>query len=189
MRNLIIIRHSNSKLDQSLPPDQWDLTEEGRLGCVTLADQLGPHNPGVILTSVEPKARETGEIVAQRLGLSCRTADGIHEHKREAGRITSQVVFHSRVGALFKKPRELIFGLETAHQALTRFSEAIKSIMGLYSDQNIAIVTHGTVMSLYYGEVTGKDPYQFWRQLGLPAFYTVSWPDPVVLSQVMKIET
>jgi broad specificity phosphatase PhoE len=189
MRNLIIIRHSNSKLDQSLPPDQWGLTEGGRLRCITLADRLESHNPGVILTSVEQKARETGEIVARSLGLSCRTVNGIHEHKREAGRITTQAEFRSRVEALFKKPGELIFGLETAHQALTRFSEAILSIMGLYPDQNVAIITHGTVMSLYYGVVTGKDAYQFWRQLGLPAFYMVSWPDLVVLSQVMQIET
>jgi broad specificity phosphatase PhoE len=50
------------------------------------------------------------------------------------------------------------------------------------SESRIIIVTHGTVMSLYYQVLSGEDAYSFWQRLGLPAFYTVSWPDGEVLS-------
>jgi broad specificity phosphatase PhoE len=136
---------------------------------------------------VEPKARETGEIAAQKLGLPCRTAKDLHEHEREAGGILTHEEFTRRIADLFARPEAFVFGLETAQGALNRFSVAVESVMANYPDQNVAIVSHGTVMSLYYGVVTGEDPYRFWSQLGLPAFYTVSWPECVVLSFVKSI--
>ncbi len=189
MSKLIIIRHSLSKLDPDLPPYQWGLTGEGRALCVPLAELVAVHNPGVIITSDEPKAVETGEIVARELGVAWCTAVNIHEHRRESRVILSQEEFFDKIAALFENPERCVFGLETAQQALNRFSDAVQSIMAGYPDQNVAIVTHGTVMSLYNGALTGVDAYQFWRRLGLPAFYTVLWPDRVVLSQVMQIET
>jgi len=40
---------------------------------------------------------------------------------------------------------------------------------------------------LYYSEITGGDPFRFREKLGLPAFYTVIWPDRIVESTMMKI--
>jgi len=186
-RSLTLVRHSLTKLDLDLPPQMWKLTDEGRDRCNPLADRLATLKLGVIITSKEPKARETGEIVAQRLHLTCNTAKDLHEHRREGGRILSQTEFSAQIAALFAHPEQLIFGLETAAQALTRFTEAVHSAMADYPNQNVAIVSHGTVMSLFYGALTGMDAYLFWRGLGLPSFYTVSWPDRIVLSQVMQI--
>ncbi len=189
MRKLIIIRHSQSKVDQNVPPYQWGLTEEGRARCVPLAAKLAVHNPGIIITSDEPKAQETGEIVAQELSLPILTVANIHEHRREGGDTMNLEKFLGKIRDLFENPERCVFGLESAQQSLERFSGAVQSIMADYQDQNVGIVTHGTVMSLYYGFLTDTDPYQFWCQLGLPAFYTVLWPEGVVSSQLMQIET
>jgi broad specificity phosphatase PhoE len=189
MRKLILIRHSNSKMDQNLPPHNWGLTDEGRARCILLAAQLAIHNPGIIITSDEPKAVETGEIVAHELGVPFNSAVNIHEHRRKGGVILSQEDFFDKIRELFEVPEHIVFGLESAQQASDRFSKAIQSIMTNYHDRNVGIVTHGTVMSLYYGTLTDEDPYQFWCRLGLPAFYTVLWPEGVVLSKVMEIET
>jgi len=186
---MILIRHSHSKVDQNLPPHHWGLTAEGRARCIPLAERVAVHNPEVVITSDEPKAMETGEIVARELGISWRTAPNIHEHRRGGGVLLSQAEFEDKIRGLFAHPERPVFGLETAQQALDRFSAALGSIMVAYPDQNVAIVSHGTVISLYYGALTGEDAYQFWRRLGLPSFYTVLWPDGVVSSQVMQIET
>jgi broad specificity phosphatase PhoE len=135
----------------------------------------------------EPKARETGEIVAQQLNLPCTIADNLQEHRREAGDWLNQDEFFARIAGLFANPERLVFGLETAQQALNRFRGGVEAVMAHYPAKNVAIVTHGTVMSLFNAEIALQDAYQFWRQLGLPAFYTVSWPDCVLLSQVMEI--
>lgn len=187
MQTLILIRHSESKLDPNLPPHQWGLTAFGRRLCVPLAAKLKMYQPGIVVTSDEPKALETGEILAESLGLPCRSAPGLHEHRREVGKIVDREIFLSRLANLFASPKEVIFGLESANQALNRFSEAIQAVMDSCPERSVAIVSHGTVMSLYYGAVTGSDSYQFWRQLGLPGFYTVSWPDRVLQSLVNDI--
>ena len=83
MKKLILIRHSISKQDPNLSPHQWELTEEGRALCIPLAKQLQIHEPEIIITSIEPKAIQTGEIVAQELTIPCWTAEGLHEHERE----------------------------------------------------------------------------------------------------------
>ena len=187
MRILSLVRHSESQLDSSLPPHKWGLTESGRGRCVSLAAKLKPLEPGIVFTSDELKARQTGELVAASLSLPCRTAPGLNEHRRGAGKIVDRGTFLAQIQNMFARPDEVVFGLESANQALERFSEAVHAVMDSCPDRRVVIVSHGTVMSLYYGAVTGLDPYQFWRLLGLPGFYTVSWPDRVLQYQVYDV--
>ncbi len=188
MRQLILIRHANTQLDPEMPPHQWGLTQEGRQRCVLLAEKLEPHHPEIIFTSFEPKAVQTGEIVAQRLGLPCRVGRGLHEHERERGPIISREKFLARVASLFSNPDQLVLGRETARQAQARCPQSVQSIMDETPHNTVAIVTHGTVMALFYAQLTAEDGYRFWQSLGLPAFCVVSWPAGQVLSRVMQIE-
>ena len=187
MRTLILVRHSESKIDPLLPPRDWSLTREGRQRCLLLASKIEIFDPKLIVTSEEKKALETGKILAEVLNINCTTVLGLHEHVRKGGEILDQGIWSEMISQLFKKPSQLVFGLESGNQVKERFSEAICSVMKKNPEQNIAVITHGTVMSLYYQDLTGLDPYVFWCQLGLPAFYTVSWPECKVLSVEMAI--
>jgi len=142
-----------------------------------------------MITSIEPKAVQTGEIVAEKLGIHCEIAAGLHEHEREKGEITSREEFQSTVINLFNHPDALVFGKETANQALKRFSNAVETIMTSYPCKTIAITSHGTVMALFYGKISGADPVEFWQKLGLPAFYVVAWPEYQVISESLTSET
>lgn len=188
MRNLIFVRHSTSKLDPGQAPNLWGLTLEGREQCVPLADRLADCKPDVIVTSQELKAVETGRIVAELLRIPWFSSENLHEYRRDAGPILRQDAFHAKISNLFRHPYQLVFGLETAQEALVRYTAAVQSVMAGTSAETVAIVSHGTVMSLFYGEITGKDAFSFWRRLGIPAFYTVSWPQLVVLSEVMRCD-
>ena len=53
---------------------------------------------------------------------------------------------------------------------------------------NLAIVSHGTVMTLFLAHVSGIDPVPFWKQLGLPAFVVLSYPDLALLKVVASVE-
>jgi broad specificity phosphatase PhoE len=189
LKKLILIRHSISNLDPDLSPHQWGLTDEGRMCCIPLAKQLQIHEPEIVITSIEPKAIQTGEIVAQELGISCWTADGLHEHEREQSNILGQEEWEKQIANLFASPDTLIFGKETANQALVRFAGAVESILSTYPHKKIAVVTHGTVMSLFYSQITGRDAFKFWRELESPAFYVASWPYYIVTSLATQIET
>ncbi len=187
MRRLILVRHSESRVDPAILPQHWVLTWEGRRRCFLLASRLAVLNPELIITSEEYKAHETGKVLADILDLECITAPDLHEHKREMVEIYGQQTWFKLIERFFTYPSELIFGLETANQARDRFSEAVHSVMEQHFGSALAVVSHGIVMSLYYQDLTGKDPFIFWRQLGLPGFYTVSWPDCEVISTVMDI--
>ncbi len=189
MRKLILVRHSISKIDPTLPPHQWGLTLDGRARCSLLANRLADHRPEVVITSREPKAAQTGELVARQLGIPSLAAEGLHEHRRQAGGSMDLAAFQAKIETLFAQPDQLVFGLETAQQALDRFRIALQAIMTDRPERVVAVVSHGTVMALYYGAISGCDPLVFWRKLGMPGFYTVSWPGLVVNSQTLEIAT
>lgn len=174
---LILIRHAAPEIVPALPPDQWRLSAAGREQAEQLAADLADYRLKAVITSVEPKAQETGQIVASRLGCSFHSAPGLHEHRRTPEDFTGDVAyFRSQVARLFEQPEELILGRETASAASARFGEAVTHVLADFPEHNIAIVTHGTVLSLYLARVAGIAPYPFWSRLGLPAFVVLSRP-------------
>ena len=127
-------------------------------------------SPKIIISSVEPKARETAEIIARSLGLEFQVVNGLHEHDRSQSPYYSKVEFQNLVQEFFEKPSEPIFGSETANTALARFRQAVDSVLTSNNDKNIVVVTHGTVISLYASWLTRCDGYDLWKKLGLPSF-------------------
>ena len=67
----------------------------------------------------------------------------------------------------------LVFGNETADQALLRFRHAVESVITLHDDEDILVVAHGTVISLYVSHLTGIDGYRLWQDLGLPSYVSL----------------
>jgi broad specificity phosphatase PhoE len=178
MRKLVLIRHSQPEFVTGVPASTWRLSAEGRWRCTTLAQQLAYQKPTRVITSLEPKAVETGQIVADILSLPLESVPGLHEHERpEAVSSLARESFRTRVAALFDHPSELVFGNETADEAHGRFSAALAELTACYQNSNLAVVTHGTVMTLYVSRAVGLDPVSFWRRLGLPSFAVLSLPD------------
>ncbi len=78
----------------------------------------------------------------------------------------------------FSRPTELVFGEESAHQALQRFSRAIEKIVTSNPDGNLAIATHGTVMTLWVAAHNPQiDALAFWRALKLPDLVILTLPE------------
>ncbi|MEW5988639.1 MAG: histidine phosphatase family protein [Chloroflexota bacterium] len=166
---MILVRHSLPEIDPNRPACTWRLSAEGRRRCRDLAAELAWWRPEVIVTSVEPKAVETGQIVAGVLQLPWRTAAGLHEHERpDTPFYANRQEFEEKVAEFFARPDELVLGVETARQALNRFRQAVAAVLEQHLGQKVAIVTHGTVMSLLVAERAGLDAFAFWRVLGLP---------------------
>jgi broad specificity phosphatase PhoE len=188
MPNLVFIRHSQSQPDPGTPARLWKLTEEGRRRCEPLAEQLMRYNLDRIVTSTEPKAIETGELAAQRLEIPCGVLENLHEHERETAPFFDTIEeFLAAVASLFARPTELVFGDETAFDARSRFEGAVESVLAAYPQENIAIVTHGTVLSLFASQHTGQEIYPFWQSLGMPAIVAFAYPKMKLLAQVNEI--
>jgi broad specificity phosphatase PhoE len=159
MKPLILIKHSLPEILDGIPAREWKLSEEGRIRARKLAEQLKEYEPDVILSSLEPKAQETAEILAEYFGLKNQTFEALHEHDRSQSPFYGKEEFQALVQKFFAQPDELIFGSETAIQALGRFEQAVQSILNAHHDKTIFIVAHGTIISLFVSKMTACDGY------------------------------
>ncbi|MBI3943723.1 MAG: histidine phosphatase family protein [Chloroflexi bacterium] len=177
MSSLILVKHALPEIETEVPARDWRLSEQGRRRCRDLAARLAPYDPAVVITSDEPKAIETGEIVAARLSKPLEIVAGLHEHDRSNTPFSDKEVFETAVAGFFAHPQSLVMGKETAEEAHQRFSEALRLVREKYPGQTIMVVTHGTVITLFISRLTGYAPFPLWQRLGLPAFVVLSRPD------------
>lgn len=156
-------------IDTSKSSRDWQLSPEGRQSCIPLAEALKPFSPQQMLTSTEPKAHSTGQIVANHLNIPCETTPNLHEHDREGAPFFSdKTEWHAIITTFFNQPNDLTFGNETATQALERFTQAIDQVLSNHAG-TLAIATHGTVISLFVAHKTNTNALDLWHRLGLPA--------------------
>lgn len=185
---LILIKHARPHILPAEPATRWSLGDEGRRQCAALASALAPWKPELLIASEEPKSAETAQQTAQFLNAPWRTAPGLHEHDRStAPYIADDTAFRARIKELFARPDELILGGETAHAALTRFTLALDAALATTTERSVAVVTHGTVISLYVAHRFGMDGYHLWWRLGLPALVVTDAPgvtEPIIIEQV-----
>ena len=170
MKRLILVKHSLPEILEGIPAREWNLSEEGVRRARILADRLRFYNPEVILASMEPKAIQTAEIVADALQLEMKVAADLHEHERSKTAFLAHEVFASKIQEFFEKSDDLVVGNETANQARHRFQHAVHSLLNSYGDRTLIIVAHGTVISLFVSRFTGVPAFPLWKELGLPSY-------------------
>ena len=175
-RRLVLVRHSMPEIERDRPASSWGLGEIGRRRSELLADRLRGLGPEVVWSSREPKAVETAEVVADRLGVPVQTADGLEEHhRRGVPYFPTREEFEGAIEHFFNRPDQLVLGTETAAQSLNRFTAAVDCVVGQGITESI-VVTHGTVMTLYVARVDRVRPICFWRRLGLPSYVVLTIP-------------
>lgn len=187
MPNLILIKHAAPQVKPGLPPETWTLSEKGRQQCKPLAEAIRPHAPAVVLTSLEPKAAQTGELIASELAVSFATVAGLHEHDRSNVPHMASREFISLVELFFRKPKELVLGRESADQALARFEQAVQAVLARYPEQNVAIVSHGTVIALMLAKAGAGGGFELWRKMGLPSYAILETPAITVTGVVEQV--
>ncbi len=178
MAFLTLVKHSSPKIVPSRPANEWELSDEGISRCAWLADKLTKADLSSLYSSPEPKARETAEIVGQKLGIETTVLEGLQENDRTGfPYIDNETEWKQRFRDFFEKPTQRVIGDESANEALSRFSQAVSQIVERHPQQNIGIVAHGTVISLFTAHYNGVSPFEIWDSLNpLPAFVSVRVP-------------
>lgn len=164
MVRLILIKHATPAIDPATPSAQW---------------RLRPYGVAALVSSTEPKASQTAAEIGGVLGLPHREAPGLHEHDRSNVPHMRSAEFISLVELFFRRPDERVLGLETARAACDRFADAVAAAVADHAAHpgTLAIVTHGTVLSLLLARHNpDHDGFTLWRQMGLPSYAVVSLP-------------
>jgi 2,3-bisphosphoglycerate-dependent phosphoglycerate mutase len=187
MSKLILIKHASPEVVSDVPSHRWRLSKRGRAQAAALAERLRVHAPEVIVTSEEPKAAETGQILADALGLSAGTAPKLHEHDPTNVPLMRTPEFISAMALFFNRPDELVLGRETARAARQRITDAIDRLLNAHLGKNLAIVTHGTVLALFAARAAGMDEFQLWRRMALPSFVVLTPPEMTRVELVERV--
>jgi broad specificity phosphatase PhoE len=167
---LILVKHSVPLIEAERPASTWRLSEEGRLRAHRLAELLESYEPEIIVSSHEPKAQETADILGTHLQLQVPILHDLHEHDRSHVPFLSNDAFQSSIHEFFQKPDELVFGGETADQVHARFYQAVHSVLNAHRNKTVVVVTHGTVIALFVSRLTGSSALELWNTMGLPSF-------------------
>jgi broad specificity phosphatase PhoE len=195
MRRLFLIRHAAPAKDHDVPAREWALSPSGRADAERLAGILTPFAPamiipgvpGAIVASDEMKAQQTAQPLADRLGMTVDVMAGLHEHERRIVDYLDDETFQATMARFYAEPDKLVFGEETANQALERFSRAVEETLARHPEGDIAIFTHGTVMSLFVAAHSIIKPMEFWWHLHLPAWVIFAVPDFTLLDAHMQL--
>ena len=165
-RRLILVKHSQPVLDPAVPPREWRLGREGAEQSQRLDERLRAFLPFTLVSSPEPKAVRTGEIVATILGITNAIVDGLEEFDRPAMPIVTPEE-HERINASIFTTRALpVLGRESADAALARFRAAIdRALAPLPSGHTLVVIAHGTVIALFVAQQTGRDAFELWTSL------------------------
>ncbi|MCP4428146.1 MAG: histidine phosphatase family protein, partial [Chloroflexi bacterium] len=94
--------------------------------------------------------------------------------------------FLTAVARFFAQPDQLVFGDETANEARVRFDTAVRQLIAQRpnddktSSNTLAIVAHGTVITLFLAHYNNFAPIPFWQNIKLPDFFVVTLPDMIM---------
>jgi broad specificity phosphatase PhoE len=167
---LILVKHAMPVIVPDAPPRTWQLSDAGRDAAATLANELAAYQPVAVVASVEPKAADTGAVIAACLGLPATTATGLHEHERDVVPFDDTERFHGRIRQFFAEPGIVVYGTESADAAHARFEHAIRDVLAEHPAGTLVVVAHGTVISLLVARANSIEPFPFWAGLDLPSF-------------------
>ncbi|MBC8106522.1 MAG: histidine phosphatase family protein [Anaerolineae bacterium] len=189
MANLILIKHATPVKDPERPSHEWELSDIGRAQAIALGKNLEAAGLAfdIVFTSNEPKATETGQIIAAESDRPMKVVDDLHEHDRSNVPVMPTREFISSVAQFFREQDRLVLGRETARDAKVRIARAIEKLIRDNVDKNIAVVTHGTVLSLFASDFLDEDPFQLWRRMGLPSYIAMDWEKRDVIRVVDRI--
>ena len=173
---VVLVKHAQPLLDATKPAREWDLTVEGQAQSKRLGASLREFVPCRLVSSPEPKALRTCEIVADELGISMTVVDGLREIDRPVLPIMSASE-HERVNAqIFTEFDRRVIGRESAREARERFMEAVRKEIGRTEEENLVVVAHGTVISLLVSEHNDVDSFQLWKRLQCPSLVVLEKP-------------
>jgi broad specificity phosphatase PhoE len=179
MAKLVLVKHAPPRIDPQVISHRWVLSEEGRRRCDWLADELRRQGASRLYTSLEPKALETAALVAVRLGLALEPRPNLHENDRTGFGFQSAAELQRRLHDFFERPADVVIGNETANAAHQRFAEAIVNIVSEGQGEDVAVVTHGAVISLFVSRSNAIAPFKLWAALDLPSYVVL---DPTSFS-------
>jgi len=145
------------------------LTSKGKLQALELGKKFKNIDFSAVFSSNLLRAEQTAQLIIEGRNLNVQKVENLRE--RHFGKIDGQPVaeYIHLFDAVKNRPDKehwklkIVDDMESAQEALVRFSKALREIVAAYFGKKILIVAHGTVMrtllvSLGYGSFRDLPP-------------------------------
>ena len=140
-----------------------------------------------VVSSVEAKALATARTLAGVLGVPLSTGADLEEHHRPKAALLEEAAWRRTMKRFFANPEVLVFGGETAVEAGDRMRRGVKAALEARPGQRLALVSHGTVITLLLAEANELDPFELWSALQMPEALLVRSEDMLIVER-LKLE-
>jgi len=165
---VLLVRHAHADW---VPDEARPLSAQGLRDAEEVAELLLSCAPERIYSSPYPRAVQTVEPLASRLGLEIEIVDGLRERTLADGAVAD---FDAALEASWADLDLSFPGGESSREAMERFSAAFNDVVSRHDKGTIAIGTHGNVFGLLLHQSDAAYGHEFW--------YSMTWPDVYRLS-------
>lgn len=171
---IVLIRHSNSKVEPEKYNPLWALSEKGIENANKLAEHHLVQNIEVIYTSNQLKALHTGIIVASKLSVFVKQKDNLTE-------LTSltndwKEDYEGFIHDIYEGKIEHHGDGESLAEAAARFTEAVSDIVASETGSKvIGIVAHGNVLSLFASQYEDRSALEIHNSISMPDVAVFDW--------------
>ncbi|MBE2239541.1 MAG: histidine phosphatase family protein [Caldilineaceae bacterium] len=185
MTLLYLITHAHTQVEPALDAVHWRLSSTGQAQAEALAALPFWRDIDRILVSHEAKTRLTIAPVVAKRRIQI-VAGGQFDEVARPGWVEE---YSARVQDFFATPDRSVGGWEPAAHALQRFLAGITLYVTPCGAEQIALVSHGLVLSLYRAHLLGQWPADFdaWRQLGFAAVACVDLRTPALVEDFKPV--
>lgn len=176
---LYVVRHAAVTVRQDVPPERWHLSPEGRAGASALGEDPCWADVALLYTSPEPKAVAT----AQRIAARNEKPIAIEHALREVARPWTSGDYRELVRRYLAG--DAVDGWEARAAALDRVRAAVDAIHECHADEDVGVVSHGLVLTLWLAELLGLDTagtFGLWDRIRFPDVAVVD-PDARTLER------
>ncbi len=152
------------------PGDPYHVTKEGKEGVLAVVPKLKKAKIDLVITSEFVRARETGEIVREALGLDASQVlidprlNDVQAGDFQGKKWTEHHAYFETNKDLFYKPSP--GGGESFREVKLRMAEFIYGIEAKYQGKNILILSHGYPLFTLERTAQGMSNEEFVKQLG-----------------------
>ncbi len=163
-----LVRHAHAVWQ---PDEQQRLSPRGRAAAERVAEVLLSRPLAAIYASPYPRAIQTVEPLARRLGLLVEVEPGLRERQLSIGPVPD---FEKAVRWAWEHPYEALPGGETNREALRRGLAVIAWVRAFHPNGHVALSTHGSLMAILLHHFDPSFRFEEWERMTMPDLYRLS---------------
>ncbi len=151
---IIFLRHADTKKDPNTNATLWELSDQGEKQAEEVSKNPIMDTVDTIYVSEELKTALTVQPIAQKLSKNIHGLSFFNEVKR-GNKFLNKEDFEAEKKHQLANLSYCAFNGESGLEALARFKKGVSEVVGQNEGKTILIVTHGTILNIYFADLLG----------------------------------